>query len=76
VRFDEAVTTVPSDSPEEPPAVSFGSPEFLPCSGCMTGGARLSARVSTPSTPVWAVMGRVGLLGRPSWRLDLGFVLF
>jgi hypothetical protein len=57
VRFVEAVMTVPSDSPEEPSAVSSGSPEFLPCPGWMTGGARVSALAS----PSGCLAGRLGL---------------
>jgi hypothetical protein len=42
----------------------------------MTYGARLSAQVSIPLAPDWAVVGQVGLLGRPELMISLGFVLF
>jgi hypothetical protein len=34
VRDEVRIAPVPSDSPEEPPSVSSGSPEQLPCSTC------------------------------------------
>jgi hypothetical protein len=46
----------------------------LPCSLWLGGPA--GQRGIFPCAPDWAVVGRVGLLGRPSWRLELGSVLF
>ena len=81
MRFDEANTVVPLDSPEMPPAMSYAAVRSsFPClSLCQAGPARQSLRLRRE--PVWAAsrLGRASacFVGRRVLRADpaveLGF---
>jgi hypothetical protein len=76
MRVKVGNTSMPLVSPEESPAARKRWPDLLPCLCAHDGQGPPVGAGFPPFAPDWAVVGRVGLLGRPELEIRFRFVLF